>query len=258
MTVAVQSARLGDIPLIWVAPDDGGARPLVIWLHAFSWTKEDMIPQLADLAARGCMALSWDLPAHGERAGETPEEIRLRVRSDLRRHFWPILAQGASEVPTVIDWAVRNLGVKPEVGVGGVSMGGDIAVVAAGLDRRVDRVAAVLATPDWLRPGSTEWQGAAGAEQQDLYRRFDPLTNATAYHAHCPAMLFVCGAQDRQVPSEGAEIFIEKLGDAYACDRSRLAIVHQAGVAHRFTPWMWEQALAWLEAAEISGAVPLP
>lgn len=245
----LQTAQLGDIPLIWVEPAGVERRPLAIWLHAFSWTKEDVVPQLAELAARGFLALSWDMPRHGERRDESPDEMKQRVRGNLRRHFWPILAAATEEVSAVIDWATGNFDVQPDVGIGGVSMGGDIAVAAAGNDHRIGRVAAALATPDWLRPGSAEPQGEAGEAQQALYRRFDPLTNAEQYR-HRPAMLFICGDEDRQVPPEGGEAFVERLGDPYADDRSRLVVVREAGVAHRFTPWMWRQALAWLEAGK--------
>lgn len=255
MTTGLRTAHLGEVPLLWAEPAGAVARPLVLWLHAFSWTKEEVARQLSDLAARGFVAVSWDLPQHGERGSETPEEIRLRVRSDLRRHFWPILAQAAEEVPAIVDWAVAHFDVRPNVAIGGVSMGGDIAVAAAGIDRRIDRVAAVLATPDWLRPGSIEPQGTADEVQWGLYRRFDPLTNA-GHYSHCPEMLFVCGAEDRQVPPEGAGAFADLLGDMYAKRHRRLAIVREGGIAHRFTPWMWAEAMAWFEAGLAAGLGP--
>jgi uncharacterized protein len=34
-----------------------------------------------------------------------------------------------------------------------VSTGGDIAVAPAGIDQRISRVAAIVATPHWTRPG---------------------------------------------------------------------------------------------------------
>ena len=165
----------------------------------------------------------------------------------MRRHFWPILAQAAEEVPAIIDWASAHFGCPRDVGIGGISMGGDIAVASAGIDRRIARVAAVLATPDWLRPGSQEPQGAAGEEQWALYRRLNPLTNL-AHYRHCPAMLFVCGADDRQVPPEGAEAFVAMLDNMYANSGRHLAIARQPGIAHRFTPWMGNEAMAWFEA----------
>ena len=247
MTTDLQTARLGDISLLWAEPAGARRRALVLWLHAFSWSKEDVAQQLVELAARGFVAVSWDLPQHGQRSDETPDEIRLRVRSDLRRHFWPILAQAAEEVPAIIDWAIAHFDGVGEICIGGISMGGDVAVVSAGIDHRITRVASVLATPDWLRPGSHEPQGAAGEEQWALYHRLNPLTNLARYR-HGPAMLFVCGAEDRQVPPEGAEMFVAMLGDICVNSAGNLAIARQPEIGHRFTPWMWNEAVTWLEA----------
>lgn len=243
----LHEARLGEIPLLWAAPAGAGPWPLVLWLHGFSGSKEKMAPQLLDLAARGFVAVSWDFPQHGGRARETLDALRLRVRGDLRRHFWPILGAGIEEVPAIIDWAIAHCGAGPAVAIGGVSMGGDIAVAAAGIDHRIGRVAVTLATPDWLRPGSHEPPGVAGEEQWALYRRFNPLTNL-AHYRHRPAMLFACGAEDKQVPPGGADAFVAALEDVYGDGGGRLAIAREPGVAHRFTPWMWGQALAWFEA----------
>lgn len=247
VTAGLHKARLGQIPLLWATPAGAGPHPLVLWLHAFSWSKEKVAPHLVDLAARGFTAVSWDLPQHGERAVEPPEQFVQRVRSDLRRHFWPILAEGADEARAIISWAIAHCDTAPQVAIGGVSMGGDIAIAAAGIDHRIDRVAAALATPDWLRPGSREPQGAAGDAQWLLYHRLNPLTNP-AHYAHRPAMLFACGAEDRQVPPDGAEAFVAALAETYADCPDRLAIVREPGVAHQFTPAMWGGALAWFDA----------
>lgn len=253
MAPEFSSGHLGEMPLLWARPGGDGPWPLALWLHAFSWSKEDVEPQLAELAVRGFIALSWDLPQHGARSTETRDELKLRVRTDLRRHFWPILAQGADEASRIIDWALAHLDIRPRIAIGGISMGGDIAVAAAGADRRIDRVAATLATPDWLRPGSHEPQGMAGEAEWNLYHRLNPLTNIDHY-AHRPAMLFACGADDRQVPPEGAEAFVAASRELYADCPDRLRIACEPGTAHRFTPWMWGKALQWFEGGD---AVPL-
>jgi dienelactone hydrolase len=245
MTPPLHTADLDGIPLLWARPAGEGPRPLVLWLHAFSWSKEDVVPQLIDLASRGFIALSWDLPQHGARSLETRDTIKRRVRADLRRHFWPILAQGADEAPRIIDWALAHLDIQSQVAIGGISMGGDIAVAAAGIDQRIDRVAVALATPDWLRPGSNEPQGTASETEWEFYRRFNPLTNLQHY-AHRPAMAFACGADDRQVPPEGADTFVQALSEIYADCPERLAVAREPETAHRFTPWMWNRTLKWL------------
>lgn len=246
MTPGIHTACLEDIPLLWARPENPGPWPLVIWLHAFSWSKEDVAPQLIDLASRGFAALSWDLPEHGARSAETRDDLKLRVRADLRRHFWPILARGADEAPRIIDWAFAHLDIRPRIAIGGISMGGDIAVTAAGLDRRIDRAGLALATPDWLRPGSHEPQGMAGEAEWACYRRLDPLTHL-GHYAHRPAILFACGADDRQVPPEGADAFVGALGRFYADCPERLAVTREPGTAHRFTPDMWGRILQWFE-----------
>jgi len=247
MKARLHTADLGDIPLLWAEPAGEGSRALILWLHAFSWSKEDVEPQLIDLASRGFVALSWDLPQHGTRSLETRDDIKRRVRSDLRRHFWPILAQGADEAPRIIDWALAHLDIQPQIAIGGISMGGDIAVAAAGIDRRIDRVAVALATPDWLRPGSHEPQGTASETEWDWYRRFNPLTNPDHY-AHRPAIAFACGADDRQVPPEGADVFVRALRGLYADCPERLAVAREPETAHKFTPWMWNRAVEWFES----------
>jgi hypothetical protein len=47
----------------------------------------------------------------------------------------------------------EHFGVASPRVAGGVSTGGDVAVALAGVDPRIDRVAALVATPDWARPG---------------------------------------------------------------------------------------------------------
>ncbi len=244
MSADLRRARVGDLPLLWAEPAAGAPRRLVIWLPGFSGTKEGVLPQLQDLAAAGFVGLSFDPREHGERSAEGVEALRARVRGNIRRHFWPILAQTALETPPVIDWAIAELGVEPTVGMGGISMGGDISIAAAGVDRRLARVAAAIATPDWLRPGSFEPPGEPDEFARAAYERCNPLTHLDAYR-HCPALCFLCGDQDQQVPADGAERFAAALAPTYAAHPERLEVYRQPGTAHQFTPIMWELALAW-------------
>ncbi len=129
--------------------------------------------------------------------------------------MWPIIGQTTLDCLRVID----HLGGGPVV-AGGTSMGGDVAVTLAGLDRRVTRVAAIVATPDWTRPGMRDIrdpsrvlpQGDADASAQWFFDRLDPLTHVENY-AHGPAILFECGADDLHVPPDGAQRFAAALGE---------------------------------------------
>jgi dienelactone hydrolase len=239
--------RVRGLPVLIHAPRDTRGRHLIIWLTGFSGSKDAVEPQLRQLASRGFVALSFDPVEHGERRIETVEQLRTRVRGNIRRYFWPILAKTAEEIPLVIDWAVRELGVRSEVGVGGVSMGGDIAVAAAGVDRRIRAVSACVATPDWLRPGSFEPPGEPDAAAQADYERRNPLTHLAAY-AHKPAIAFQSGADDTQVPPDGGQRFVRALGPTYGKDAARLLRVNlQPGTKHRFTPEMSLASIAWFE-----------
>ncbi len=152
------------------------------------------------------MAVSLDPWRHGQRGTESGEQIARRVFGNFRRHMWPILGQTTLD-SRVVDWAMADLHAGPEVVAGGVSMGGDVAVALVGIDNRITRVAAIVATPDWTRPGMTDLfdpyrvlpQGQADAYPQWFHDQLDPLTHLHAY-AHGPAITFECGADDTHVP----------------------------------------------------------
>lgn len=244
--LAVTRTRVGEIPVLVIAPKETRGRSLVIWLTGFSGSKDSVEPQLRDLARRGFVALSFDPYQHGERRIEPQPELVSRVRGNIRRYFWPILARSAEEVPPLIDWAIRELGVRKEVGIGGISMGGDIAVAAAGVDRRIKAVSACVATPDWLRAGSFEPPGMPDAAAQADYERRNPLTHPGAYR-HRPAIAFQSGADDRQVPPDAGERFVELLRPLYGRNTDRLQVNLQPGTPHAFTPEMWANSLQWFE-----------
>ena len=237
-------AKVDDIPILVIAPPDTKGRPLVIWLTGFSGQKESVEANLREFAKRGFVALSFDPYQHGERRIESKEELVKRVRGNIRKFFWPILAKSAEETPKVIDWAIKTLEVRREAGIGGISMGGDIAVAAAGLDQRIVVVSACIATPDWLRPGSFEPPGEPDAAAQADYDRRNPLTHLDRYQ-HRPAIAFQSGAVDKQVPPDGGTRFIAALKPLYGEQADRLVVNREPEVAHRFTPQMLENSIQW-------------
>ena len=237
-------AKVGEVPILVIAPRETKGRPLVIWLTGFSGQKESVEVQLREFAKKGFVALSFDPHQHGERRIETKEELVKRVRGNIRRFFWPILAKSAEETPQVIDWAVKTLGVRSEVGIGGISMGGDISVAAAGVDQRIVVVSACVATPDWMRPGSFEPPGEPDAAAQADYDRRNPLTHLNLYTRR-PAIAFQCGAADKQVPPDGGARFIAALKPLYGDQADRLVVNLEPDVPHRFTPLMLENSVQW-------------
>ncbi len=239
--------QVDGIPVLWQNPEPNLDRGcLVIWLAGFGGTKESCKPQLRDLAGLGFTALSIDAWQHGARRIESEEELRARVRGNIRRWFWPVLHRTARDVVAVLDWSEYRFGLRGPAGMGGISMGGDIAVAAAGMDKRIVAVSAALATPDWLRPGSCEPPGRPDACAWNAYREGNPLSNLDRY-VHCPAMAFECGDDDRQVPPDGAERFCTALAEIYRAWPERLCVTRHAGVAHRFADAMWLATRDWFD-----------
>lgn len=238
-------AAVDHIPVIWCEPaEERRTGNVAIWLSGLGGRKENLAPYLADLADRGFIAISFDAYDHGERMRGTPDEFRSRLERNKRRYFWPIMAHTIDEIPRVLDWAAEHLGANGKAMAGGISMGGDIAVAAGGLDRRIVCAAACISTPDWLRPGTDESPSEPDTMAWNGYRRFNPLANLERY-AHCPAIVFENGAQDGHVPPDGARRFAQLLlGSAYAGCPERIA-VHEHPVGHEMIPAMWQGALAW-------------
>ena len=237
--------------MIWAEPTQRRAgNGLVIWLNGFAGVKEQLDRNLLELAALGYVAVGFDAWQHGQRGGETKRVLIDRVFSDFRRYMWPILGQTVLDTSRVIDWAQREFGIDGGVSMGGISMGGDIAVAAAGFDPRITCVAAIIATPDWLRPGMRNAageiidQGKADRYAQFFYDAFDPMTHLEAYTA-CPAIAFECGAADAHVPAEAALRFQAALRATYAKNPARLRVNVEPGVGHEMTWNAWKHSVAW-------------
>jgi hypothetical protein len=84
--------------------------------------------------------------------------------------------------------------------MGGISMGGDVAIATSGIDRRVQCAAATPATPDWLRTGMKDVDNPfiefareeAGAYAKFFYDKFNPLTHIE-FFPHLPEGAFEYG-----------------------------------------------------------------
>ncbi|OAS21543.1 alpha/beta hydrolase family protein [Paenibacillus oryzisoli] len=231
------------IPIIWEEPDGERNGHLVIWLPGLTGGKDGLRPHLRMFADAGFIALSYDPYEHGERMRESRELFIGKLRSNKRRYFWPMIAMTAEEYPRVIDWAVERFGLTGSVMAGGISMGGDIALVAAGLDNRITAVAACISTPDWLRPGTDEEESHPDTYAWNCYHRCNPLSNTSKYE-HAPAIRFLNGAKDGHVPPDGAHRFRAAVLNHYAACPERFEIT-EFDAAHQFTDGMLNGALDW-------------
>jgi dienelactone hydrolase len=231
------------IPMIWEEPIAERNGHLVVWLPGLKGNKERVQPHLRRFADAGFVTVSFDPYEHGERMRESQEQFAAKLRANKRRYFWPMVAMTAEEYPRVIEWAVERFGLTGGVMAGGTSMGGDIALVAAGLDKRIMAVAACIATPDWLRPGTDEVECHPDTYAWNCYFRCNPLSNTSKY-AHAPAIRFLNGANDGHVPPDGAHRFRAAVSDYYSTCPERFEITEFDG-AHKFTEDMLNGALDW-------------
>lgn len=250
------------IPVRWVEPRSAsGPRRLALFLPHFTGSKDTAAPFLADLADDGFVAVSFDPWGHGERGtGESPDAMAERVFAAYRKRLWPILGQTTLDALRVIDWALATFGVEPPVAVGGLSMGGDVAVAAAGLDHRIERVAAVVASPDWLRPGMRDLfdpdrlveQGEPDSYAQFFFDLLNPCTHLARY-AHGPEFRFWCGSEDTHVPAESALRFQAELREAFPEHAGRVHVETLTGLAHmdvRDPNRWWPACRKWLSAPQ--------
>lgn len=226
--------RVADVPALVVHPDAGRANGrLALWMHYLGGTKEAVRPALEELAVRGFTAVSLDAWQHGERASEPVPELMARVFGRFRAAMWPILGRTVLDAVAVIDHALVTFDLDGDVVAGGVSMGGDLAVALAGIDTRVTRVAAMIATPDWTRPGMTALddpdtvidQGEPTGLGRWFRTALDPMTHLDRYRDR-PDIAFDLGAADRHIPRANAEAFRGALMqlDPSAADRVRIRL----------------------------------
>lgn len=252
------SAQVEHIPLTWVLPRESTANSrLVLWLAGGIAGMNAASRELDALADEGFTAVSFDSWRRGTRAREPMNVFFPRSMANFARVTWPMIGNAALEALRVLDWAAAEFDLQPPFFVGGHSLGGDAMVAAAGLDARIGCVAAVTATPDWLRPGMRAdglpvEPGEPDAYAQWFYDQMNPMTHLASF-SHRPAIAFECGEADEHVPAEAALRFKSALEPAYGQARDRLRVIRHPSVAHEYTPEMWQNCMAWFrEQAQAS------
>jgi dienelactone hydrolase len=244
--IQVTKVWVDDIPVYYQLPENGPQElKMCIFLSGLSGTKEHLKKYLPHITSRGYLGVVFDNWAHGERAPLkadgaqlTTRELADRAFSNMYRCGWPILGQTVLDVTKVIDWFIANMGVSKNVVMGGVSMGGDISIAAAGVDERIIRIAPFVTTPDWLRPGmhslfdgSLMDPGKPDSYSQFFYDHFCPMINLSRYARGVP-MLMVLGENDKHIPPENAERFKATLARIAPEAAEKIQIYYVKGIAH--------------------------
>lgn len=219
---------LGTLRGLLHRPDLTGPAPVVVLLHGFTGQHiehDRLYVQLGRaLAAAGFAALRFDFYGSGDSDGDFED--------------WTIDSEVA-DAAAALDWVSAQPGLDPaRVGVVGLSLGGAIAALLAGQDRRVravvlwNAVATGTRLADRLTPGPAGGL-TIGAPLIDSLRRADP-TAALARFAGPALILHATG--DEVVPPAAADAYAAALG-------SRGELRHFEGGSHTFARPDWRQTV---------------
>lgn len=256
--VKVKKVFIEEIPVIYIEPKNINKNKMVLFLGGLGSTKEALISYLNDIANRGYYAFSFDNYGHGERGNESRNEIFARVFGNMRKHGWKILGYTVDDSIKVIEWVVSNFHLDEEVYMGGISMGGDIAIATAGVCKKIKRVVGIVCTPDWLRPGMHEVAnsnvlmdpGIPDEVSLELYKKYNPITHLDRY-IDGPKIKAIIGEQDNHIPPENIERFKRELGKLSNLDAKKIEIEYIRGqnsnhidVLKRKDEW-WPSLLKW-------------
>ena len=112
-------------------------------------------------------------------------------------------------------------------------MGVDTVIAAAPLIEGVASINAVIATPDWTRPGMRDVssgelieQGLPDRRAQLLYDALNPMTHHNRYR-DLPTR-FIVGEVDTHVPAEAASRFAALVNE----DGGRVSVITKPGLSH--------------------------
>jgi cephalosporin-C deacetylase-like acetyl esterase len=198
-----------------------GRRPGIVVLHILGSDFALSRYLSLRLADRGVAAIFIRLPYYGER--RPVDADRRFLSADLDRSMLA-MRQGICDVRRSMTWLASRPEIDPSrLGVTGISLGGMVSAVVAGIDPTVNRAALLLAGGgldtilwDMPEPEARRYHAAwvaSGRTREDLARitrPFDPLTYATGMkNKH---VMMIAGKVDEVVPPSAASALWEAAG----------------------------------------------
>lgn len=200
----------------------GAPRPTVICIHGWGggylWLEEQIFAA-ARLYAAGLNVVVFALPFHGPRKPRGRFDLNLFPSSDFRRTN-EAFGQAIFDLQALSGW-LRQTGVGDRVGVMGMSLGGYVAALWAGLDAKLDFAMPVISPVslgDLLWDLKADMAGMAVASAAG----FGVEQFRAAMAVHCPLLhalklapdrvLIVGGHADRVVPAAHTRALWEHWG----------------------------------------------
>jgi len=192
-------------------------RGTVLFYHGFGGTKERSDSYLTALAEAGLLAVGLDAVGHGERRYPDFDVIFNDERWDTEYEatetdFLQLIDDTAAD-----DLIDRGLARPDRVGVGGRSLGGNVAYAAVLADPRVRAAASVVGSPEWTLP-----RAHSPHHHPD---RFFPA-----------AVLSQAAELDEYVPAGPIRDFHATLSPWYGGEPDKISYIEYPGVGHFLTP----------------------
>ncbi|MEI6861020.1 MAG: acetylxylan esterase, partial [Verrucomicrobiota bacterium] len=268
------------VPGVLLKPAGANGRlPVVILLHGTGGKKEDELPLMRTLAARGFIAIAIDGREHGERAapGKTGtvsyQDTILRAWHGSGEH--PFFYDTAWDVMRLVDWLETRDDVDAKrIGLYGVSKGGIETYLAAAVDPRIAVAVPCISIESfrWAldhdvwqeRTGTIADAFGAAAKEAGLAKPdavftrkfYDKVAPGIYGEFDGPAMtpliaprplLAINGELDPRTPPGGLKECVDAAQAAYhaagADDRFRSLI--EKNTAHKVTPEAEREAVEW-------------
>jgi cephalosporin-C deacetylase-like acetyl esterase len=255
-----------------------GKKPVVILLHGTGGKKEDELPLMRKLAAKGFIAVAIDGPYHGERtkAGKGSDEYQaaiLRAWHDQKEH--PFFFDTVWDVMRLIDYLQTRGDVDgSRIGLYGVSKGGIETYLTAAVDPRVSVAVPCIGMESfqWAVENNS-WKSRIGTIQHafdsaakeanveapgaefvhQFYERVAPgLDREFDGPAMAPlvaprALLLINGEVDPRTPAAGLKLCTDAAESAYraAGASDHFAVRIQPKTGHKVNPDSQDAAVEW-------------
>lgn len=184
-----KDVRGQDVPVLIAMPKGRGPFPAIVLVHGYTSTKEQVTSLVAArLLQRGFATVALDLPMHGARPGP-PEG--LFADPDTSK-VYERLVQAVVDVRQVIDLVEsrKDLDTSKGVSLVGYSMGGWLAALAGGADRRVSAMILMVPVSE-ARPPDTKTPKSSKDEPKPLLEAYPVLrpTGAIAHFGPRPVLI---------------------------------------------------------------------
>jgi uncharacterized protein len=220
------------------SPELAAEHGTVLLYHGFGGTKDRMKDYVVPLAEAGFLTVSLDAVGHGDRRYPDFDTIFNDQRWDAEfdateTDFLRLIDDTVAEVPSIVDdLLARGWARADRIGVGGRSLGGNVAYASVLADRRIHAAAAVVGSPEWTLPRAHS--------PHHFPDRFFPA-----------AVLSQNAEFDEYVPAAPVRDFHAVLAPSYARAPEKIRYLEYRGVGHFLTPELnrasREQMTAWFQ-----------